>query len=205
MRKIIGRRLLPFARSIRGDRQLTRIFGRLLHDPNLWHLNRHSVAWGVSVGLFMAFVPVPFQMVLAVAAGVLVGANLPVAVAFVWVSNPITMAPMFYASYRFGAWILDVTPRPIKFEMSIDWLLTRLGDIWEPFLLGCFVLGLLTALIGYVTVRAIWRIHVIQLWRLRRERLVARVKARREEHSTGERQSRDRADAERKSPRGAEP
>ena len=178
MRKIIRQHLLPFARNIRGDRQLTRIFGRLLHDPNLWHLNRHSVAWGVSVGLFMAFVPVPFQMVLAVAAGVLVGANLPVAVVFVWVSNPITVAPMFYAAYRFGAWMLDEHPRRIQFEMSIQWLLTRLDDIWEPFLLGCFVLGLLSATVGHLAVRAIWRIHVIQSWRLRRERLVARVKAR---------------------------
>lgn len=178
MRKIIGRRLLPFARSIRGDRKLTRIFGRFLHDPNLWHLNRHSVAWGVTVGLFMAFVPVPFQMVLAVAAGIPIGANLPVAVVFVWISNPVTMAPMFYASYRFGAWMLGMVPRPMQFEMSIDWLLTRLGDIWEPFLLGCFVLGLLTAIIGHVVVRAIWRIHVVQSWRLRRERLVSRVKAR---------------------------
>jgi hypothetical protein len=178
MRKFLGRRLRPFAQGIRGDRQLTRIFGRLLHDPNLWHLNRYSVAWGVSVGLFMAFVPVPFQTVLAVAAGVLVSANLPVAVVFVWVSNPITVAPMFYAAYRVGAWLLDETPRRIQFEMSIQWLLTRLDDIWEPFLLGCFVLGLLTALVGHLAVRAIWRIHVVQSWRLRRERLLARVKAR---------------------------
>lgn len=179
MRKIIGRRLMPFARSIRGDRQLTRVFGRLLHDPNLWHLNRHSVSWGVSIGLFMAFVPVPFQMLLAVAAGILVSANLPVAVAFVWVSNPITMAPLFYAAYRFGAWLLDETPKRIRFEMSIDWLMTRLHDIWEPFLLGCFVLGLATALIGHITVRAIWRIHVIQSWRLRRTRILERVHGRR--------------------------
>lgn len=178
MRKFLGRRLLPFAQGIRRDRQLTRIFGRLLHDPNLWHLNRHSVAWGVSVGLFMAFVPVPFQTVLAIAAGLLVSANLPVAVVFVWVSNPVTVAPLFYAAYRAGAWLLDETPRRIQFEMSVQWLVTRLGEIWQPFLLGCFVLGLLSAAVGHVAVRAIWRIYVIQSWRLRRERSTAPVRAR---------------------------
>ena len=185
MRKILGRRLLPFARSIRKDRQLTRVFGRLLHDPNLWHLNRHSVAWGVSVGLFMAFVPVPFQMVLAAGAALLVSANLPVAIVFVWVSNPITIGPLFYAAYRFGAWMLDIAPKQIHFEMSVHWLVTRLEEIWEPFLLGCFVLGLVSALVGNLAVRAIWRIHVIQLWKLRRQRLIARVKARKKEKADG--------------------
>lgn len=174
MRKLLGRRLSPFARSIRGDRQLTRVFGRMLHDPNLWHLNRYSVAWGVSIGLFMAFVPVPFQMVLAAAAAILISANLPIAVAVVWISNPITMAPLFYSAYKVGAWLLNEAPRKIQFEMSIDWLLTRLVDIWEPFLLGCLVLGVASGLVGQIAVRTIWRIHVVQSWKLSRARLAAR-------------------------------
>jgi uncharacterized protein (DUF2062 family) len=174
MRKILLRRLLPFTRNIRGDRKLSRVFGRLLHDPNLWHLNRYSVAWGVSVGLFMAFVPVPFQMLLAIAAAVLISANIPVAVVMVWVSNPLTVAPLFFAAYKFGAWLLAETPQTIKFEMSIDWLITRLVEIWQPFLLGCFVLGLASAVIGHATGRIIWRIHVVQSWQLRRRRLMER-------------------------------
>ena len=174
MRKILLRRLLPFTRNIRGDRKLSRVFGRLLHDPNLWHLNRYSVAWGVSVGLFMAFVPVPFQMLLAIAAAVVISANIPVAVVMVWVSNPLTVAPLFFAAYKFGAWLLAETPQKIKFEMSIDWLITRLVEIWQPFLLGCFVLGLISAVIGHAAVRIIWRIHVVQSWQLRRRRLMER-------------------------------
>ena len=174
MRKILLRRLLPFTRNIRGDRELSRIFGRLLHDPNLWHLNRYSVAWGVSVGLFMAFVPVPFQMLLAIAAAVMISANIPVAVVLVWVSNPITVAPLFFSAYKFGAWLLAETPEKIKFEISIDWVVTQLVEIWQPFLLGCFVLGLASAAIGHVAVRIIWRIHVVQSWQLRGRRLMER-------------------------------
>jgi hypothetical protein len=174
MRKILLRRLLPFTRNIRGDRKLSRIFGRLLHDPNLWHLNRYSVAWGVSVGLFMAFVPVPFQMLLAIAAAVMISANIPVAVVLVWVSNPITVAPLFFAAYKLGAWLLAETPEKIKFEISIDWVVTQLVEIWQPFLLGCFVLGLASAAIGHVAVRIIWRIHVVQSWQLRGRRLMER-------------------------------
>ena len=174
MRKILLRRLLPFTRNIRGDRKLSRIFGRLLHDPNLWHLNRYSVAWGVSVGLFMAFVPVPFQMLLAIAAAVMISANIPVAVVLVWVSNPITVAPLFFTAYKFGAWLLAETPEKIKFEISIDWVVTQLVEIWQPFLLGCFVLGLASAAIGHAAVRIIWRIHVVQSWQLRGRRLMER-------------------------------
>jgi len=46
--------------SIRHNRYLAH-FGTLLHHPNLWHLNRHSVAGGVAIGLFAGLVPGPFR------------------------------------------------------------------------------------------------------------------------------------------------
>ncbi len=175
MRKILSKRLIPYSRSIRRDHNMRRLFGRLMHSPNLWHLNRHSVAWGVSIGLFMAFVPVPFQMLLAVAAAIALSANLPVSVVVVWVSNPITVAPLFYSAYKLGALILGTHPQPIRFEISFEWLMTRLVDIWEPFLLGCFVLAVISALLGHMTVKIIWRIHVVQSWRMRHRRALERI------------------------------
>ncbi len=175
MRKLLNKRLNPYSRSIRRDHNLRRLFGRLMHSPNLWHLNRHSVAWGVSIGLFMAFVPVPFQMLLAVAAAIALSANLPVAVVVVWVSNPITVAPLFYSAYKVGALLLGAQPEPLIFEMSLEWLMTRLVEVWEPFLLGCFVLAVSSALLGHVAVKLIWRIHVVQSWRLRHRRALQRL------------------------------
>lgn len=163
------RRLLARVRDIRSERSL-RVFGRLLHNANLWHLNRYSVAWAVSVGLFVAFVPVPFQMVLAAATAIVIGCNLPIAVVMVWFSNPITMPPLFFAAYKLGAWLLDETPRSVRFEISFEWLMTKLDDIWQPLLLGCFVMGLAAAIAGHAAVRLIWRIHVRQSWHERRRR-----------------------------------
>jgi uncharacterized protein (DUF2062 family) len=85
---------------------------------------------------------------------------------------------LFFAAYKFGAWLLAETPQKIKFEMSIDWLITRLVEIWQPFLLGCFVLGLASAAIGHAAVRIIWRIHVVQSWRLRARRSLERRRER---------------------------
>ncbi len=170
------KRILGRFHSEEGNHRLRRLFGELLHNSDLWHLNRYSVAWGVSVGLFFAFVPVPFQMPLAAAAAIVIGCNLPISICVVWVSNPITIPPLFYAAYKTGAWILGQAPREVNFELSTEWLLTELDAVWEPFLLGCFVLGLVSAAIGHMAVRVIWRIHVMSSWRERRRRREARTK-----------------------------
>lgn len=144
------------------------IFGTLLHDPNLFHLNRRSVSGAFAVGLFMAFVPVPFQMVLAAAAAIPFRVNLPISVGLVWITNPVTMPPMFYFCYRLGARILHTPPNQFQFELSFDWLMTGLASIWEPFLLGCFIAGSISAIAGYVFMRGFWRWHAVREWERRK-------------------------------------
>ena len=162
------RRVVPGAGEIRRHAFLRRVFGKLLFDIELWHLNRASVAGAVSVGLFMAWVPVPFQMILAAGAAISIRCNLPVAVAMVWISNPVTAAPMFYGAYELGGWLLDVPPVDLRIDISLQWLLHELGRVWEPFLLGCFVIGIASAVLGHVAVRLVWRAHVMVSWRDRR-------------------------------------
>ena len=162
--------MVPGTREIRGRRSLRRIFGQTLFSADLWLLNRGSVAWAVSNGLFMAWVPVPFQMIPAAGAAIVLRCNLPVSVAVVWISNPVTVAPMFFAAYKVGAWILGVAPAGMRFEPSLRWLLDELGAVWEPFLLGCSVMGLGSAILGQVAVRLSWRAYVMVSWRERRIR-----------------------------------
>ena len=162
------RRVVPGAGEIRRHAFLRRVFGKLLFDIELWHLNRASVAGAVSVGLFMAWVPVPFQMILAAGAAISIRCNLPVAVALVWISNPVTAAPMYYGAYELGGWLLDVPPVDLRIDISLQWLLHELGRVWEPFLLGCFVIGIASAILGHVAVRLVWRAHVMVSWRDRR-------------------------------------
>lgn len=169
MPKKLLKRFLPDHRVIREHKHL-RWFGSRLHDPNLWHLNRKSVPGAFSVGLFMAFVPVPFQMVLASAAAIVFRVNLPVSAALVWITNPFTMAPIFFLAYKTGSLILNEPPLDISFELTLEWMTTQLGDIWQPFLLGCLLFGTLSALIGNLVVRSFWRLQVRKNWKLRREK-----------------------------------
>ena len=131
-------------------------------DPSLWHLHRRSVANAFSIGLFMAWVPVPFQMLLAALAAIVIRVNLPISVGTVWVSNPLTIPPMFYLAYRLGAQLLGVDPGAFDFELSLDWVQSGLLQVWRPFLLGCLVLGLASSLVGGVFVRVAWRVYVVR-------------------------------------------
>jgi len=139
----------------------------MLHNPALWHLNRHSVAGAFFVGLMIAFAPVPFQMLLAASLAIILRVNIPISVALVWLTNPFTMPPLFYFAYKVGQWVLSVPEHDFHFEISWNWLLHGLNHVWQPFLLGCFILGSLTGVVGYLFVRFAWRGYVLYKWRHR--------------------------------------
>ena len=81
--------------------------GNLLGDEAyLFHLSRRSVSLGVMVGLFWAFTPIPFQMLPAAITAWIIRANLPLSVALVWISNPVTVPPLLLIAYGIGSWIL---------------------------------------------------------------------------------------------------
>lgn len=167
-RKLI-RRYMPDTHKIRTHKHL-QFFGKLLHDANLWHLNRRSVSGAFAIGLFMAFVPMPFQMIPAAALAIWFRVNLPIAVALVWLTNPVTMPPVFYFCYKVGTWVLQRPLKQFDFELTWDWLTNELGQIWQPFLLGCFLVGAIVAAAGYFGMHALWRWHVVRDWERRKAR-----------------------------------
>ncbi len=61
-RKFI-KRFMPDHEMIKKQKAL-KVFGNVLYNPNLWCLNRRSAAGAFAVGLFMAFVPLPSQMIM---------------------------------------------------------------------------------------------------------------------------------------------
>ncbi len=161
---------LPHISLFKSHPKLNKFFGKLLHNPNLWHLNRHSLAGGMAVGLFVAFVPFPGQMLLAAGLAILFSVNLPLSVSLVWVTNPLTIPPAFYLAYKLGAMLLGLPTQALEFGFSPEWFFHTLANIWQPLLLGCFVFASISALIGYWLVIFLWRLQVARLWQIRREK-----------------------------------
>ncbi|MEM7251467.1 MAG: DUF2062 domain-containing protein [Pseudomonadota bacterium] len=166
-RKLL-RRWLPSPQRFHREQSL-RFFGGLLKNRNLWHLNRNSVATAVGVGLFMAFMPLPSQMIIAAGLAILLGCNLPIAVALCWITNPLTIPIFFYGAYKVGAWVLGMPIAAYEFEFSFTWLKSVFADVWLPLLVGCLVLGTLSGLAGNLLTRALWRFQVVSMWRRRQQ------------------------------------
>jgi hypothetical protein len=123
--------------------------------------------------MFIAFIPTPGQMLIAGLASLWLRVNLPLAVAMVWVTNPVTMPPIFYFTYSIGAWLLHSKPLNLHAQLSTEWLLYNLGVIWQPMLLGSLVVGAVLAVLTYLTVSLAWRCYVVTARRRRRRRLAA--------------------------------
>lgn len=170
MPKKLIKKYLPHPDRITKNRWIKKL-GPRLQEPDLWHINRKSCSGAAALGMFCAFVPVPFQMLLAAIGAIFFRYNILVAVPMVWVSNPVTMPPMFYFCYWVGALLLGVEVGVLNFELSFDWLMSGLLDIWQPFLLGCLVVGLTCALLAFGVVRLFWRYHIWTHIRRRRLRL----------------------------------
>lgn len=167
------KKYFPDSKTIKEHKHL-KVFGTLLHNPSLWHLNRRSFAGAIAVGLFIAFIPLPTQMIIAAAAAIVLHVNLPVSVAMVWITNPLTMPPMFYAAYWVGALILGIPESAQDFEFTVDALMSSLGASWQPFLLGCFVLACSSAAAGYALARYVWRRMVVKRWLARQHPVLKR-------------------------------
>lgn len=168
MPKKIIERYMPKPETLKNHKHL-KIFGELLHKPNLWALNRKSAPGAFAIGLFAAWVPIPFQMVLAAALAIFFNVNIPVSVALVWITNPLTMPVMFYGAYLLGVKVLGHEAQDFAFEASWQWIEASLSTIGPPFLLGCFILGVIFAVLGYFCIANLWKYSVLFKWKQRNQ------------------------------------
>lgn len=166
MPKKLFQRLLPNPSRLREIRSLN-FLGEQVFASDLWHLNRRSTAMAFLVGVFCAFLPIPFQMPLSAVIAFMLRCNLPLSVALVWITNPLTMPVIFYFTYKVGCYILQTPVRSQGFEVSLEWLKTELSRIWLPLYLGSIITGLIASVVSYISVRLFWRWHIIYVWRER--------------------------------------
>ena len=179
MPRKLFRKYLPSAASVRENRWVAK-FGSLLHHPNLWHLNRDSVAGAVAIGLFAGLIPGPLQMLVALLLAIPLRRNLPVALLMTFYTNPFTIVPLYLLAYAYGSLLLGLNhPQPKIQHFEMDWghlidSMTRLIDwmlsLGKPLAVGLLALALTLAALGYLGVQFAWRAYVRLAWRRRKKR-----------------------------------
>ena len=163
------KRYMPSPDRIKHSKSL-RFMGTVLHDPNLWHITRHSVARAAACGLFVAMLPIPMQMLVSAFIAVLIRANLPISVGLVWLTNPITMPPVFFAQYKIGTLLLGTPERSMPMELSLSWFTSEIQHIWQPMLVGSLLSAVVASAIGYFGTLLYWRFWVSRNWKRRKMR-----------------------------------
>lgn len=168
------KRITPSKTALQKHKML-RPIAHWLANPLIWHFNRKAIALSVAIGFFFGSFPIAGQMLLAAVVAVLWRANMPVAIAATWISNPLTM-PFFYtANYYFGAWLLR---QPTIHVADIDWTLNGLlalgGDILVPLYFGSLVVGLILFTLAILSIRVMWRVHIVSYLNSRKKRHLAK-------------------------------
>jgi uncharacterized protein (DUF2062 family) len=165
---------IPSKQTILHNKVLKFLGETLFSNNKIWHFNRSSVAKAFFIGIFWAFIPMPFQMVPAAIFAILFHANLPISIALVWITNPITMPPIWYATYKLGCYILSIHQvHAIDFSKLLDldtFLSTFLSifvKIGKPLYLGSVICGLLFGFIAWILTPIIWRLCTYSKWKQR--------------------------------------
>ena len=119
---------------------------RLLKRFNCFDNHLLAIARGVSIGLFFGLTPtVGFQTLMVLPCCLLFRANFPLAFAATWISNPITMGPLYYAWNRVGHWFLG--PRA-QTDVS-DSMLSYILDESVQVILGSLFFAIPACIISY--------------------------------------------------------
>ena len=156
----------------------------------------HTIALGFAVGMFVALTPtVGFQMVLGAFFAHLVGGNRLIAAALAWITNPLTIVPIYYFNYQVGRLFMggDASKGKAFIRALSDISLLRPETLWEGFQLmaaefmgiagvlwvGSLVVATVVGLVSYPIVRRLVEVER-KLAEKRRQRRLQRKKLRKE-------------------------
>ncbi|HEU0310568.1 MAG TPA: DUF2062 domain-containing protein [Sphingomicrobium sp.] len=148
-------------------------FGERITHSELWRFTRRSVPRAVFAGLFIGiFLMVPgLQIVGAALLAMPLRANIPIAVAMTFLSNPVTTPFFLLAAIDVGGRIGFQTDLASFLELRGEsvsrWMQWLFSDAAPALVSGLFLIGLGVALVGYIVSLVVWRWWIGRKWRQR--------------------------------------
>jgi len=170
----------PNREDLAKSRWLKPFGSRILHSE-FWRFTRRSVPRGVAVGLFIGvFALIPgIQIVGAALLSLPFRANVPVAAAMTFLTNPATTPFLVAASLELGSFLgfrSDIHAFYALIDRGAgvgDWLAWMFSDAAPGLVSGLFVIALGSAVVGYFFAVLIWRWWTGRKWKRRALRLPA--------------------------------
>jgi uncharacterized protein (DUF2062 family) len=122
-----------------------------LYNRELWHPCRYTIAGGISIGIFCAMMPIPFQMLVAAIASMRAKVNIPIAMATCWISNPFTHPPLIILQLTFGKWVRQFVHIELPFDKQahINFLEMDITGNPADFFVGCLTMAVILSLLTY--------------------------------------------------------
>ena len=130
-----------------------------LLNPQLWRLQHESVARGVAIGTFWAFVIPLGQTFVAAAHCIWWRGNIPAAAVMTMLTNPLTFGFWLWLAYPVGHWVLGAPVSSVVLSEA-SWS-ASLQNVGGPVLMGMGIFGVGGAALGYLLVKVGWRLRVL--------------------------------------------
>jgi uncharacterized protein (DUF2062 family) len=147
-------------------------FGERIKHSELWRFTRRSVPRGVFAGLFVGiFLMIPgLQIVGAALMSMPMRANVPIAAAMTFLSNPLTTPFFLIAAIQVGnrlGFHADLAAYHRLMASGAgwrDWVAWLLSDAAPALVSGLFLIGVGVALVGYLVSLVGWRWWIGRKW-----------------------------------------
>ncbi|CAN5139912.1 hypothetical protein BH10PSE12_BH10PSE12_32000 [soil metagenome] len=169
----------PTRESLEHNRFLAPVAHRVL-EPSLWRFTRRSVPRGVALGLFVGILLlIPgIQIAGAALLALPFRANIPVAAAMTFLSNPATTPLILWASVYVGNLTLGRTADLSSLMTLIHdgaglgrWCAWLFSEAAPAMLFGLFIISVATAVVGYLIAILFWRMRMGRKWHARKLRI----------------------------------
>jgi len=177
------RKNAPTRESLENVRWL-RPFAHRVLEPSLWRFTRRSVPRGVALGLMVGiFLMIPgLQIIGAALLALPCRANVPIAVAMTFLSNPATTPFLLYLSLIVGNRFVHSTADAVTVMTMInqgasfgEWAGWLASSAAPALVVGLFVIALVMSVVGYLLSMCIWRAWISHKWNLRERHRTERL------------------------------
>jgi uncharacterized protein (DUF2062 family) len=168
----------PTRESLENSRVLAPVAHRVL-EPSLWRFTRRSVPRGVALGLLVGiFLLIPgLQIAGAALLALPFRANIPVAAAMTFLSNPATTPLILWASVYIGNITLGRSADLSRLMALIhdhagiqQWVAWLFSEAAPALLFGLALISVASAVVGYVLAGWFWRLRMARKWHARKLR-----------------------------------